>query len=35
MPEYRSSVKVKAFRSVEAENTVESWNVLVGFFKGF
>ncbi|MDO9381599.1 MAG: transporter [Hyphomicrobiaceae bacterium] len=35
MPEYRSSVKVKAFKSVEAENTVESWNVVVGFLKGF
>ena len=35
MPEYGSSVKVKALRSVEAENTVHSWGVAATWIKGF
>lgn len=35
MPEYATSLKVKASHSFAAENTVESWSVLVGVFKGF
>jgi len=35
MPEYATTLKVKASQSFAAENTVESWSVLVGVFKGF
>lgn len=35
MPEYRASMKLKAAKSLEAENTVESWNVVFSMIKGF
>ncbi len=35
MPEYGASMKVKAFKAAEVENTVDSWGVVFGFMKGF
>jgi hypothetical protein len=35
MPEYSSSVKVKALATVIAENTVRSWGVVFGWVKKF
>lgn len=35
MPEYKSSVKIKALKSLEAEHTVDSWGVAVTWLKGF
>lgn len=35
MPADRASLKVKALKSFEAENTVESWGIVVGYSKGF
>jgi hypothetical protein len=35
MPEYASSLKVKANTSLFAENTVTSWGVIFGWFKKF
>jgi hypothetical protein len=35
MPDYNSSVKVKALATVFTENTVRSWAVAIGWFKKF
>jgi hypothetical protein len=35
MPEYNSSIKVKALTTVVTENTVRSWAVVFGWFKKF
>lgn len=35
MPECQTSVKIKAAKSVEVENTVDSWNVVLGVLKAF
>jgi hypothetical protein len=35
MPEYNSSIKIKALTTVVTENTVRSWAVVFGWFKKF
>ena len=35
MPEYSTSLRAKALRTLAAENTVESWGVVFGWLKAF
>jgi hypothetical protein len=35
MPEYASTLKLKALTSVTAENTVRSWGVIFGWIRKF